>query len=328
LPFVLWWTEGFLFFTEVAMSDQDNFEKHSAEVFRLYEEGAYASALEAAETAFAECPDWAGETLLWRICLLSVVGRTDEALRLLAAALDEGYWWAPENFQDPDLDSVRELPEFVQLVEASRKQYLEAQAQSKSRHFVAEPTGSPQPYPLLLVLHGRRGIGEIALANWQSAVSKGWLVASVESSQMLMPKVHCWDDAQKAEQDVLDQFEAICQEYPVNRERIVLGGFSQGGGLAVNLALQGDVPAVGVIGVGSWWPEVTPIAERAAQSRPIRGYFVTGSDDQILERAREIQAALTGASLKVQEEHHQGLGHAFPSEFAQSLEKALKFVSS
>lgn len=44
---------------------------------------------------FAEFPEKRHHTMYWQTCVLSVQGKSDEAMAILARALESGVWWHP-----------------------------------------------------------------------------------------------------------------------------------------------------------------------------------------------------------------------------------------
>ncbi|MBN1306162.1 MAG: dienelactone hydrolase family protein [Anaerolineales bacterium] len=311
------------------MSGDKDFNQAAQEMMKAYSAGEYAKALEFSERAAENFPEKAERTLLWRVCLLSRVERTDESLRLLAAALEDGYWWQAAIFSDPDLDGVRELPEFQQLVEVSRQRAEANAANQVPQRFVVEPVqGTSEPYPLLLAMHGRGHNSAEELDFWGASSRLGWLVVSLQSSQALTMTGFCWDDLEKAEREVLDHLEAIRDEYPIDKNRIVLGGFSQGAGLAILSSLNEKVPACGFVVVGAWAPDVGAIAARAPHKKAVKGYFVIGENDHTREVAEQIHSVLREAGLELEEERYPELGHEFSPDYEITLDKALKFLSS
>jgi hypothetical protein len=58
----------------------------------------------------------------------------------------------------------------------------------------------------------------------------------------------------------------------------------------------------------------------------LRGYFITGEKDYLLENAREIQNILKEGNIQFAEEVHSDLGHEFPPDFEKSFDKAIDFI--
>jgi predicted esterase len=188
------------------------------------------------------------------------------------------------------------------------------------------PKQTAGPLPLLIVLHGRNGDKEHHLERWAAACERGWLVLAPQSTQAVSCNSFCWDDPERALADVRYYYEQIRREVEIDNGKILIGGFSQGSGLAIHAALTGTVPARGFIGVATFLAEPSILTPLAAKNRELRGYFVTGGKDHTLGKAREIQAILKDHGLEYAEEMYPQLAHEFPPDFETSLEKARSFI--
>jgi predicted esterase len=221
---------------------------------------------------------------------------------------------------------VRDLPEFKQLVDESNQKCLEARKQIKSERVVLLPEDTTKEMPLLIALHGRNGNMESRLPPWDIARQRGWLVLSPQSSQALYPgdmAGYCWDDPAQGMEDILLHINEIKSTYRIDHQRVIIGGFSQGSGMAIYSALRGDMGAQGFIGVATWWEDVDQLV---CEGKGVRGYFVVGEKDHTLNQTREIQKVLRASSIQFAEEVHPEMGHEFPSDFAPSFDKAIEFI--
>jgi predicted esterase len=309
------------------MSDRDSFNRFRGSLMDLYEAGDYTTALELVEENEADFPDMSARVTFWKMCLLSLAGCLDDALSTFRQGLASGMWWAESQFNDTDLDPLRDLPEFVNLVAESRQRYnRERQLIERDRILLLPDTPHSEPFPLLVVLHGRSGNEESDLAYWDVARREGWGILSPRSRQPLFPGSYCWDNPVAGLEEILFHLEGVLKKHKINRERIVIGGFSQGSGMALYTALQPGTPICGFIGVGTWWPDIDSIAALAQSGKQVRSYFITGEGDHTLERAREIQSTLSAHGIVCTEEVHPDLGHEFPSEFERSLKRALEVI--
>jgi predicted esterase len=212
------------------------------------------------------------------------------------------------------------------LVEVSNKKCIEAQAQIGHNGAVLVPDDVAGELPLLIFLHGRNGDKNYNLEYWDVARQRGWLVLSPQSRQAIFPGAYCWDKSEQGLEDVLFHLEEILKMYKVDRKRIIIAGFSQGSGMAIYAALSGKVGACGFIGVGTFLAEPASLIPLASQAQPIRGYFVTGEQDHTLDKARAIQNILKDNNIQFGEEVHSDLGHAFPTDFEKSFDKAIDFI--
>jgi len=290
----------------------------------LYTESKYADALQLVEQNAGRFPEQSARTTFWKMCLLSLCNRPDDVMSVFRQGLDAGLWWGARQFEDSDLDAVRDLPEFQHLMAVAQEKYAEARTQMKRDHalLLPEPTVSGKS-SLLITLHGHNGSKNSDLEHWEVARQKGWLVLSAQSTQLLFPGAYGWDDPTIGLADLLFYYEQVSQQYQIDPQRVVIAGFSQGSGMAIYAALKGNLPVRGFIGIGTWWADAN---ELAWERKALRGYFVTGEKDHTLDRAREIQDTLRRNNIRIAEEVHPDLGHAFPADFAASFDKALKFI--
>ena len=58
-------------------------------------------------------------------CLFSMMGKTEEALQQLEKALEAGYAYFNHVMRDNDLDNIRQLPQFMPLVEKYKQKHDE-----------------------------------------------------------------------------------------------------------------------------------------------------------------------------------------------------------
>jgi hypothetical protein len=95
--------------------------KVRAGVFSLYQQQRYEEALRVANEVADEFP---ASSTYWTACLLAVQDRQEQALDALMDALNKGAWWPSLMLQrDPDLDSIRQSPEFARIRTESERRW-------------------------------------------------------------------------------------------------------------------------------------------------------------------------------------------------------------
>jgi phospholipase/carboxylesterase len=97
--------------------------------------------------------------------------------------------------------------------------------------------------------------------------------------------------------DALERFlDAVLARYPVDRRHLVIGGFSQGGFMAYQLALRAPERFAGLMALSSWLPR--PLGD-AIEKKPAHAELSTlvvhGTQDPMIDvaRARESRDTLT-----------------------------------
>jgi len=304
--------------------EQMTFHELTDKLTALYTERKYPEALELVQLNAGQFPEQLARTTFWQMCLLSLCNRSRDVIAVFQQGLEAGLWWHEELFLDPDLNVVRDLPEFKRLIAVSQEKYEGMQRQVERDYTVllSEPTSSGL-YPLLITLHGRNGNKEVDLSRWELARQRGWLVLSAQSTQPVFQGAYHWDNPERGLADLRFYYDQVSGQYRIDPQRVVIAGFSQGSGMAIYTALTGNLPVCGFIGIGTWWADANQLG---MQRKQVRGYFITGEKDHTLDRAREIQEVLRRNKVEFAEEVHADLGHEFSSDFGTSFDQAIDFI--
>jgi predicted esterase len=159
------------------------------------------------------------------------------------------------------------------------------------------------------------------------------------SSRFILSRTRCtsipghfrWlGDYQIAKRDILACYHQVTTQYAVDPANILLGSYSGGAIMSLEIALADVLPAKGVIGL---CPELRPESftqenvERAAQ-RGMKGVFMEG---EIMWPMPEEQAMLDlfqAVGFPYQFHVNPGIGHVFPRDFREKLDQAINFVMS
>ena len=303
----------------------------SRRVFEGYAEEDFGTALVAAEEAAREFPDRESHAAYWRASLLARMSNVEEAERVLAEAVEHGGWWSVEMLRgDDDLGPLQGRPGFEEVVEVCDQRQREANLTSRPQLVVVEPSRRATT-TLLVALHGRAENAQETAERWLPARAHA-IVAAPQSSQAVGAGSYAWDDLELGGLEVADAYRQIAGARPI--ERVVLGGFSQGGVLALAEALAGSrvpadgfvvvAPSIGRVGL----PDV--LALRAflpdAVARGIRGAIVSGDRDIRGEDAGMFARDAEWAGLPLHHDVVDDVGHEFPPDFGERLLVGLDFV--
>jgi predicted esterase len=296
--------------------------------FQLYGNKQYPEALEYIQEHAARFPQHRAQTYNWRMCVLALIGERQQAVDLLAEALDQGVWWSePVLTEDEDLVDLQELDEFQRLV--ARSEAMHQQANMHSPHTpLAFPPEEPEqgPYPVLLAMHGRNSFAAFEAPFWQSVNRQGWFLGMPRASELIDSEHACWDDTPAAVQEVHRQYQQLLRSYPLDPDRLVLGGFSQGAGMAIRMSLSGALPAEQWIAVAPWLPDAEELATKlpsSTQPQLARGSVILGEDDPLTEQFPTIAKLLDSRGVEYEVERVPGLEHMYPDDFDQTLLRVL-----
>ena len=308
------------------MLDRTNFLSRAEAMMTLYTGGQYAEALSVTEQLARDFPEEEASTSLWRLCLLSRLGRTGGALAAMSQALERGLWWAESALRDDeDLAPLQGVPAYESMVAECKRRFSEAQVNARPELLVRLPAAQP-PYPLLIALHGRLSSAARDQARWEPVLGMGWILAMPQSSQCGSPTAFSWDDAVRAREEIAAHYCKLAGQYPIDEQRIVLAGFSQGAVMSIQISLLGATPARGFIAVVPGRMALEGLEGLARSARTLRGYLVAGGRDPRKEVFTEIQSTLNRNGVPCEMEEHPEMAHDFPHDFERTIAKALKFL--
>lgn len=308
----------------------ETFDQLRRQVMTDYGEGRFQEALDLLEMQASRFPAQVYSTANWRMSMAARAGQPARAIAILKESLEQGIWWTAQALhEDPDLASLLGEPEYERLAqECDRRHRLAVAASRPEKWIVAPPIETPEPYPLLVAVHGYGQCAREAMEDWRELADRGWVVAAVQSSMPVGSGAYAWDDENLAQEQVGALVQQVLAEYPIDPQRIVAGGFSQGGGLVIRMALTQQIPLCGFIAVVPFLPGAEGLIKTAAEGRgfPPHGYLVLGGQDHLQQGYPAIQALLDRSALPYQIERHEEAGHAFPANFPDTLTRALAFI--
>lgn len=319
------------------MANCISFEELQTQMFDLFYARDLAGAFAVAESASRLYPDRLPKTAYWKACILSLMGRAEEAVSALAQGLAEGAWWSPIMLnRDPDLEAARTLPQMAEVLAETDRRWQAAQVRSKPQTFILDPrdrTAAPAGHdgalpPLMLALHWYTGTGPEFIERFRSAADDlGFLLASAQSSQMCAKDQYCWDDQAEGEAEVSGALASLRASHRFDADRVILAGASQGGRLAIAMSLA--LPLCGFIAVV---PAVRGVEEFAAHvesaaERGVKGYIIAGETDYFLAGTEKLQRFLDSNGVSCRIEVVEGMAHTFPKDFPERLARAARFVT-
>jgi predicted esterase len=306
------------------------FVQFQAEFFRLYSEKDYAGALALMDAHFERFKEQQTIMTNWRVCAAALNGDSDLALRYLQSALDGGFWFAPAALHgDPDLASLQGNPEYERMAGVCVERQEQALKMANPKLEVYSPQAKSASYPLILAMHPWGATAEAYARHYQFLTEKGWLVASAQSSQIAGNGLYVWDDADRGAAEVIAHFDDLKKQYPIDPQRVILSGFSQGAGLSVTLSVSRQISASGFIALGPYVEDIDSLAA-ALPAGPIsglRGYLLIGEHEPDHDMFEKIEALLKDHAVPYRRKNLEGLGHEIPDNFEELLENAIEFLA-
>ncbi|HSN88355.1 MAG TPA: alpha/beta fold hydrolase [Thermoanaerobaculia bacterium] len=181
-------------------------------------------------------------------------------------------------------------------------------------------------------LHGGKALmlcpqGPLSFPVGRGAAGYGWFplpaVASWKQADMESVRVS-FEAATEALRAFIDR---AVETYPIDRERVVVTGFSQGGLMAYELALREPGRFSGLVAMSTWLPGV--LAETLPRLPEHEGFPVLvlhGQDDPMvrIDMAREARETLRSYGVALQYREIEKTGHTIGWEGLEVLARWLE----
>lgn len=253
------------------------------------------------------------------------LGKMDKALELLNGYLDEGKWFIPKFLKE-----IWDKEEFKVYVEGWKEVSEKSKLASKPKMKVSLPKNynKDKKYPLFIALHNSNGHAEYFRAHWESQkLEEEYIVLTPQSSQLFHSFSYCWDDKEKAYEEIRNAYENVIDKYSVDKENIIIGGFSQGGELAIDIALKTNIlPIKGVIALNASEVELDINSVENAHKKGIKAVIIAGENDKKFEEQKKISNLFIKTGLKNRFIIKKGLGHWFPEDLPEIIDSSLEFI--
>ncbi len=316
------------------MAENLSFDEIAEKCNGYFEAEAFQAAYDLLTEVAPAFPDQAMLIYNWRYCMAALVDKPDLAIEILQDSFDAGFWWSKEYLKsDDDLKILQDLPKFNDLVESCEARRLAVQAKTKP---LAMPLPLPEKrdeaLPLLLALHGNTQNAENSVEFWQSAVEQGWLTVLLQSSQIFGPNAYVWNDLELGGREIEEHFKQLGEKYSIASKKVVIGGFSKGGEMAIWQTLMNSIPVSGFIAVNPGGPFIAdtekwlPLIENDKTFTEKRGYFLVGENDPSLENIKALHELLVSKGMDCKLVISPAIAHDFPDDFDQILVQALQYL--
>ncbi len=195
---------------------------------------------------------------------------------------------------------------------------------------VATPPGydSTKRYPLFVALHGGGESIAALKPHWVSPrLQAEFLIAWVQSSQVASMTGFHWQDEARTRRDLQAAYAEVVARYPVDPDQVIVGGFSSGGFASLVTAFHQTLPARGFVALCPEVPaSLTDDDIAAAVRRNLRGALLTTELDHRVAAQRALAERWKKAGLDAEFTVTPNIGHWFPKDFGQQLDRAIERI--
>ncbi|MHA2365373.1 MAG: alpha/beta hydrolase [Candidatus Hodarchaeales archaeon] len=297
----------------------------------LYAEGKYAETMNIDSDMVREFPELKTATYYSMIATASKMKDYNRSIEFLKEILDEGGWYSELILrQSPALNPLQGIPEFEELVNlsVSRSKQL-----SKTKNITIIPDNVDPPFPLMLSLHGGGGFIQDEYEYWKSIVDQGYILGIPLSSNIFWSGLDgaYWPDYETSVKEIKNYIDKINSNNKIDSKRFFLGGFSQGGGIAVQMALTGDIPACGFVVVAPGGgmidePDKWQSLIDESKNPELRGMIIRGTEDLAIPRDKlhDLVKMLNNNGIPCKFLEYPGLGHWYPPDMVNIVTASIE----
>ncbi len=313
------------------------YEEFTQRIQQHFAEQTYADGLALASEQVVNFPEEFPTINYYRICLASRMGEFAIANKILESTLASGIWYSEMILrQSPSLEPLQGQEEFERLAAISAKM-IAVDGLAQMPMLVVRPENACGPddegCPAVLFLHGNFDTAQKNLEQWRHLPEKGWLAAFPQSRQAMFPGSFHWTDYETTLEEIYEHYEGLTANYSLDLDRLIVGGFSMGGEMALTMALTGDLPARGFILLGPGGPDIANLAHwqaliEKAQGKNLRGVILMGEADDSIPREEIVQLVdlLNDHGILCLLKSFPGLEHAYPPDFVAVADEAIDFI--
>ncbi|WP_270180551.1 hypothetical protein [Alkalihalobacillus sp. CinArs1] len=301
------------------------FVECQTKVIDLVQNNRYDQSLEVmeeAKTQFSEKRDRLGH---WKANVYCLQGKTKEAIGELQSAIDNGFWWNPEILTtDPELSLLKETEGFKRIIDQCETLFHENLKEAES---LLKVDGNPNAEVSVMSLHWKgSNVKDFSLEWKDDRILNKYHIAFPQSSQLFSYGCFSWDDPKQTQRDVEEMTSQFLNQHVRGQKPVILSGASQGGGRAVELALEkGEFEYF--IAVVPAFEDLAKLEKLAIDSKSnVRGCVITGDQDPFYETALKAVSLLRKHSVPCKLIVKEGMGHTFPQDLPKVFEEAVRFV--
>ena len=313
------------------ISDRLRYRALQRKSTELYNAKKYQEAMNIDKDLVKEFPDLKTAIYYSLIATASKLENYNQSSEFLKEILDEGGWYSELILrQSPSLNPLQGMSEFEKLVTISINRSKQAPI---TKNITVVPDDTDPPFPLMLSMHGGGGFIEDEFESWKSIVEKGYILGIPRSSNQYWSGKDSayWPAYESSVTEIRKFIDEINRDNIVDSERVYLGGFSQGGAIAIQMVLTGDISARGFVVVAPGGgmmdePERWQSIIDESRNHELRGLIIRGTEDLAIPRENltDFVQMLNEGGIPCQLLEPSGLGQWYPMDMGNIVTSFLE----
>jgi len=223
-------------------------------------------------------------------------------------------------------DKIEKEPDgkiLLQNNEENRSKYLE-NSKTKIKVLLPPNYSRERKYPLLYFFHGNNSNLNFLEEEWINVkLSTDTIVVLAQARYPRSNFAFDWIENEDSHKSVQEIHEEVGGKYSIDTSKILVGGFSNGGRMAIRIFLDQTIPTRGFLVFNPSKPKTFQLLQTNIKGK---GAIITGEKDYILAKqismANDFFASSFPLRLIVFPKH----GHDYPNEFSNELNESIHFL--
>jgi len=293
----------------------------------LFQQKKYAEAAALLEGVLDRFPDNIAANAYNLAMMRVLTGELDKAVAALEDGHRRGIFFGLWVFQGNLWKPLNGNPRFEAFLKENAARIEAAEKKAKQIIDVVTPEGydPSKKYPLFIALHGGgESIAELK-PEWNSPrLKKEFITAFLQSTQVAGMTGFHWQKEDMTKREISEAYTKIVAQYPIDTSRVLIGGFSSGGFGSMIMTFSGSVPVRGFVALCPEPPQtITDAAVATAAKRGVRGTLLTTEQDGRIAVQKDLVARLVKLGFDCEIHVTPNIGHWFPKDFPELLDKAI-----
>ena len=132
---------------------------------------------------------------------------------------------------------------------------------------------------------------------------------------------------EKTHKEIKMLFDETISEYNIDTSKIIIGGFSAGGLMAIDLVASNIIPVKGFLGGCPGDPGSLDLdAAKRMKDLNQKGFIFAGETDSFRERQDKMMKLFDEAEFSYEFHEIKGLGHSIPDDFSNWIDQGLEYL--
>jgi predicted esterase len=307
-----------------------NYSEMRKHLGELFQQKKYKEAAELLESVLDRFPGHIEANTYNLALAYGFLKEYEKGTDALLYGLEHGIFFNRYAFGNKLFAPFKELKKFSRFLDMNEIKIKEAQKNTKYELSIVTPEGytKEKKYPLFIALHGGSGNNEGFKQVWKSEkLENEFIVAFIQSSQVVSMAGFTWEDHELSRKEVREAYLRVIEEYPVNTEEVIIGGFSAGGAATLEIILNDSIPVEGFVVLCP--PKTESFTEeniKEANKRGLRGTILTTEMDPRLPEQKEMVKVFEAEAFPHKFVVTPDIGHWIPKDLNIQIDEAIEHI--